>query len=64
MDKFRLPQKGREKDTMNRTVRFSGDNYDRLMGLVERHEGLSFNRLVNDAVQFALDRIEDETNSG
>ena len=58
MDKFRLPEKGKEKDTMNRTIRFAGANYDRLTALVEKH-GVSFNRLVNECVAFALARLDE-----
>ena len=63
MDKFRLPDKGQERDTMNRTVRFSGANYDRLMACVEKH-GVSFNRLVNECVAFALARLDESETEG
>jgi len=63
MDKFVIPNAGKDEDSINRTIRWRGYIYDRLMELSEKHK-VSFNRLVNDAVKFALDRIEDDSEKG
>ena len=59
MDKFRITKEGQDKDSINRTIRFRGSTYDKLMTLVDK-TNISFNRLVNEAIQFALDRLEED----
>ena len=59
MDFFRIPEKGKDKDSINRTIRFRGDVYDKLMDIVEKRK-ISFNYLVNEALLYALNRIENE----
>ena len=59
MDKFHITRGGKDEDSINRTIRWRGLIYDRIMLLSEKYK-VSFNRLVNDAVQFALDRLEDD----
>ncbi len=59
MDKFVIPAKGQDKDSINRTIRFSGENFDRLTDCVEK-TGSTFNRVVNECVKFALDRFSEK----
>jgi len=59
MDKFRISKEGQDKDSINRTIRFRGTIYDKLMTLTDKTK-VSFNRLVNEALQFALDRLDEE----
>ena len=59
MDKFKIPHGGKDENSINRTIRWRGPIYDKLMELTEKHNA-SFNRIVNDAVQFALDRLDEE----
>ena len=59
MDKFRISKEGKDKDSINRTIRFRGEIYDKLMELVDKNM-VSFNRLVNEALKFALDRLEED----
>ena len=58
-DVFRIPEKGQDKDSINRTIRFRGPLYDRLMEITEARK-ISFNYLVNEALSFALDRLEEK----
>ncbi|MCL2370236.1 MAG: hypothetical protein FWC80_03300 [Firmicutes bacterium] len=58
MDKFQIPRGGKDEDSINRTIRWRGNIYDMLMELSDKHK-VSFNRLVNDAVQFALERLDE-----
>jgi len=60
MDKFLIHKGSRGKDTISRTIRWNGDIYDRLMELSDKNN-VSFNRIVNDAVRFALDRLDDDS---
>jgi len=61
MDKFKIPIGGKDNESINRTIRWQGHLYDRLMDIVDKHK-VSFNRLVNECVEFALDRIDNEEN--
>ena len=58
-NKFKIPFGGKDNDSINRTIRWQGSVYDRLMDIVDTHK-VSFNRLVNECVMFALDRIDTE----
>ena len=59
MDSFRIPEKGQDKDSINRTIRFRGSIYDKLMEIVETRK-ISFNYLVNEALSFALNRLDEK----
>jgi len=59
MDYFRIPEKGKDNDSINRTIRFRGQIYDKLMEIVEKRK-ISFNYLVNEALLFALNRLDDK----
>lgn len=59
MDKFKIPYGGKDNDSINRTIRWRGNIYDKLMELSEKHH-VSFNRLVNECVQFALEHLDED----
>jgi len=59
MDLFRIPEKGKDNDSVNRTIRFRGPVYDKRMEIVDKRK-ISFNFLVNEALLFALERLEGE----
>lgn len=59
MDKFQIPFGGKDNDSINRTIRWYGPTYDRLMEIVGTHK-VSFNRLVNECVKFALDNMNED----
>ena len=61
MDLFRIPDKGKDTASINRTIRFRGEIYDKIMDIVEKKK-VSFNYLVNEALVFALDRLEGDDN--
>lgn len=56
MEKFKI-ELGDMRDTINRTIRFKGENYDRIMEL-SAATGASFNRIVNQCVEYALANYE------
>ncbi|MCL2798339.1 MAG: hypothetical protein FWD58_09860 [Firmicutes bacterium] len=56
----KYPQKG---TTINRTIRFDGDVYDELSALVET-SGMSFNKLVNVCLRYAIENAEQEETTG
>jgi len=60
MDLFKIPEKGKDNDSINRTIRFRGPIYDKLMEIVEKRK-ISFNYLVNEALLFALERLDTES---
>ena len=61
MDIFHIPEKGKDNDSVNRTIRFRGQIYDKLMDIVDQRK-ISFNFLVNEALSFALERLDDGNN--
>ena len=57
MDKFIIPEKAPDKESINRTIRWRGVIYDKLMEITEKHK-ISFNQLVNEMCKFALERFD------
>lgn len=57
MEKFKIPLSGKDNDSINRTIRWQGAIYEQLMDIVDKYN-VSFNRLVNEAVRFALDNLD------
>jgi len=61
MDKFYIPHGGKDNNSINRTIRWQAEIYDKLMDISDKNK-VSFNRLVNECVRFALERIDEENN--
>ncbi len=59
MDIFKIPAKGKDRDSISRTIRFRGETYDKLMDIAASKK-ISFNFLVNEALIFALNHLEED----
>lgn len=59
MSKFKIHADTEKISSINRTVRFKPDTFDRLNELSEKY-GISFNKLVNQCVEYALENLETE----
>lgn len=56
MAKFKLDAANLKRKSVNRSVRFSPSVYDKLTNLSKDSE-LSFNKVVNSCVEYALDNM-------
>lgn len=58
MERFIIRAKSPRISSINRTVRFRPETFDRLCALSEAHD-VSFNKLVNQCVEYALENLEE-----
>lgn len=56
MDKLKIVGRTTMKDSITRTVRISGDCYDKITDIAEK-ENISFNNVVNQLLEFGLKNI-------
>lgn len=56
MEKLIIKKKERNSDTITRTIRISGKNFDKITEISEKN-GISFNSVVNQLIDFGLDNI-------
>lgn len=59
MDKLRIKKEQRGKDTITRTIRISGDTFDKINNLAEKNN-ISFNNLINQIIEYGLKNLEEE----
>lgn len=57
MDKLKIVGKSSTKDSITRTIRMSGDSYDKISNIAEK-KNISFNNVVNQLLEFGLNNIE------
>lgn len=57
MEKLKIIGKTSTKDSITRTIRMSGECYDKITDIAER-ENISFNNVVNQLLEFGLKNIE------
>ena len=58
MDKLKITGNQRGNDTITRTIRMSGVNFDKISELAEKN-GISFNSVVNQIIEYGLKNIEE-----
>lgn len=56
MDKLKIVGRKKTKDSITRTVRMSGDCYDKIASIAEK-ENISFNNVVNQLLEYGLENI-------
>ena len=56
MGKLKIVGKVTTKDSITRTVRMSGECYDRI-ALIAEKENISFNNVVNQLIEYGLKNI-------
>lgn len=57
MDKLKIVGRSSTKDSITRTIRISGDSYDKISNIAEK-QNISFNNVVNQLLEFGLNNIE------
>lgn len=57
MDKFVINTKNEKPVSINRTIRLKPDYFNSLM-TISKLNGISFNKLVNQCIEYALDNYE------
>lgn len=60
MDKFRISKDNEKISSINRTIRLKSEIYDKLILLSEQN-GVSFNKLVNQCIDYALSNLEEDS---
>lgn len=58
MGKLIIENGNKKKDTLTRTVRLSGETYDKISKLAEKNN-ITFNNVVNQLIEYALKNVED-----
>lgn len=59
LDKLVINRETKRKDTLTRTIRFSGNTYDKIYELATKNR-ISFNNVTNQLVEYALQNVIDE----
>ena len=58
MKKLKIEKNSKSNDTITRTIRMSGDTFDKITELAEKN-GLSFNSVVNQIIEYGLDNLQE-----
>ena len=58
MKKLKIEKPSKSNDTITRTIRISGKNFDKITELAEINN-TSFNSVVNQIIEFGLNNLED-----
>ncbi len=58
MEKLKIENKSKRKDTVTRTIRLSGDTFDKINNLAEKYN-LSFNGVINQIIEYGLANLDD-----
>ena len=59
MDKFKIIKDENKISSINRTVRFKPEHFEKLNELSDQ-TGVSFNKILTQCIEFALSRVETE----
>ena len=59
MDKFIIKKDENKMSSINRTVRFKPEHFEKLSEL-SAHTGVSFNKILTQCIEFALARLDEE----
>lgn len=59
MEKLEIKKSAKANNSVTRTIRISGANFDRINELAEKNE-ISFNCVVNQIIDFGLKNVSEE----
>lgn len=59
MDKLKITKNQKQNDTITRTIRMSGDTFDKVNNIAEKN-GISFNSVINQIIEYGLNNLDDE----
>lgn len=60
MGKLKIVVNNKGKDTIARTIRMSGETFDKIT-LVAENNGISFNNLANQLLEYGLANLDEES---
>ena len=60
MGKLKIVGCSTSKDTITRTIRMSGKNYDKIVSIAE-NENISFNNVMNQIIEYGLNNLAEST---
>lgn len=58
MEKLKIENNSKSNDTITRTIRMSGNTFDKINELAEKNN-LSFNSVINQIIEYGLKNLED-----
>lgn len=58
MEKLKIENNSKSNDTITRTIRISGNTFDKITELAEKNN-LSFNSVINQIIEYGLKNLED-----
>lgn len=58
MNKLRIKNNSKTSDTITRTIRISGNTFDKITELAEKNN-LSFNSVINQIIEYGLKNLEE-----
>lgn len=58
MAKFKIDKDESKIQSINRTIRIKPEHYEKIMELSEK-SGISFNKIINQCISYALDNIDE-----
>jgi len=58
VDKLKIEKNQKQNDTITRTIRMSGDVFDKINNLAEKN-GISFNSVINQIIEYGLKNLDD-----
>lgn len=58
MDKLKIEKIQKQNDTITRTIRMSGETFDRVNALAEKNN-ISFNSVINQIIEYGLNNLEE-----
>ena len=58
MNKLRIENNSKTNDTITRTIRISGETFDKINELAEKNN-LSFNSVINQIIEYGLKNLEE-----
>ena len=61
MDSFKLDTSEKKMSSVSRTIRMKEETFDRICE-INLKTGISFNRIVNQCIEYALERYEETPN--
>jgi len=59
--KFKIDKKDSKIQSINRTIRIKADHFEKIM-LISEKTGVSFNKIINQCITYALENMEDNEN--
>lgn len=58
MDKLKITKNQKQNDTITRTIRMSGDTFDKVNNIAEKNS-ISFNSVINQIIEFGLNNLDE-----